>query len=240
MTQTKSIALSSVTISTIVTLAISLLTCCECVAGADYSAHGTTVINYQSQTNLFNTGQGTLPFLVEHPPANQANSVQTNSTQNITTQTSGQSALTLLSMPPVVAPTDESLPQNNTDTEAGNAEFQSVNQPSITELADTLQWTILLLTAVVAAAIAVHRLTKHKQNPKSNHRMEYQGCLPVRGQFSMHLVSITDRQFLVTTDRSGVKTVTTLNDWDQFSAPIEPSLDEQFPELSMESKTHHG
>ncbi|MEP3482269.1 MAG: hypothetical protein ABJZ55_23700 [Fuerstiella sp.] len=227
--------MSNVTVPVIVALVVSLLTCCECVAVSDHSAHGTAVINYQSQTNLFKTGQGTVPFLVEQTPATQTNSIQTK-----TPPATNQPALTLLSMAPAVAQSEESQLENSTGVETSDDNLQSVNQPSITELADTLQWTILLLTAVVAAVMGIHRLTKQKQKAQSNHRMEYQGCLPVRGQFSMHLVTIIDRQFLVTTDRSGVKTVNALNDWDQFSAPVDPSLDDQFPELSMESKTHHG
>lgn len=228
--------MAQATIPVIVALAMSLLTCCERIAAADQSASGGAVIDYRSQTDLFRTGQGTTPFLVEQAVPNQ-----TSPAQRPLSQTAAKPSLTLMSLAPVGLQADRTPLTKEAEEPADASEFQSLSQPSITDLADTLQWTILLLTAVAAGVIGVHRLTKHKQKTQSSHRMEYQGCLPVRGQFSMHLVTIIDRQFLVTTDRSGVKTVNALSEWDQFTAPIDPSVDDQFPELSIESMPrHHG
>lgn len=242
MTQAKTAFTTYTAIIVIAASVVNLWGCCECASAADQPAGSATVINYQSQTHLFPAGQGTAPFLVEQKTTNK-----TTATAKSKPSVAPKYYPTLLSMAPVGIASDETVesatnPLATQDTASSDTdEFQLNNQPSITDLADTLQWSILLMTAVAAAVMGVHRLTKNKQKTQVSQRMEYQGCLPVRGQFSMHLVTIIDRQFLVTTDRTGVKNVNALSEWDQFSTPIDQSEDDQFPDLSMEAKSrHHG
>ena len=243
--QSKAAFMNQSTAVVVVVLA-SLMTCCNAVKGTDAAASdaaasgaaasGGSVISYQSQTDLFPVGQRSIPFLIEHSEPSKANPPVSESAEP---ETRPFLSLMSLSSPAVQAVADSEGSQGEPPVPA--KELQAVNQPSIADLADTLQWTILLLSAVVAGVIGVHRMAKHKQKPKFSERMEYQGCLPIRGQFSMHLVTIANRQFLVTTDRSGVKNVNSLNDWDQFSTPVDPTADDQFPAPSMELEPgHHG
>lgn len=220
----------------VVASVMGLLAFCQRVASADESTQRVRIINYQTQTDLFVAEQGTTPFLVKQANGNKSNPIVSTQSQLMATP-----SFMLMSLAPGSSKDASASLAMKTEQAASAPQLTSMTQPSIADLADTLQWTILLLTAVVAAVIGVHRFTKQRQKPHSSHRMEYQGCLPVRGQFSMHLVTIIDRQFLVTTDRSGVKTVNALSEWDQFTAPIDLSEDDQLTQFSVESKPrHHG
>lgn len=230
------------TLTKAIALMVGMLVSCVSSCAATEAVDLQQPVIYQSQQNIFGHRSDSQPFLVD-----QTRKPIIKSTKSVSTGPVQDFSLPLMSMPsgqPQTASDDKSEASTKPPEVASNeakADIAAASQPSITELADTLQWTILFLTAIVGIALGVHRLTKNKQQTKQNHRMEYQGSLPIRGQFSMHLVRIIDRQFLVTTDRTGVKTVNALNEWDQFTAPIDLSGDDQFPDPQVDSKPrHHG
>lgn len=209
--------------------------CCS-VCAATEPVDQLNAFRYQSQQNLFDRGQSIQPFLVDQSRTQSASTATTRSED-----VASSYSLPLMSISSGKEADDLATTTQTTQPTNSTQGFTPPSQPSITELTDTLQWTILLLTAAAAIVIGIHRFTKNKHQTERNLRMEYQGSLPIRGQFSMHLVRIVDRQFLVTTDRSGVKTVNALNEWDQFTAPIDLSGDDDFPEPQMDSKPlHHG
>lgn len=192
-------------------------------------------IGYRCQSQLFCPNVEPAPLVVARTDSPEHEDVT-------------RSLFPVLSLKPAGSPS-----QTGTDAAAAVDETDSTdsqplnhNQPSLTDLADTLQWTILLLAGSATVVIGVHRFSKQKHARKTTAQMEYQGSLPVRGQFSAHLISVSNRQFLVTTDRTGVKTVNALNEWDQFTAPVDLSPDDalfsdQLSQASADLKTnHHG
>lgn len=88
---------------------------------------------------------------------------------------------------------------------------------TLLQFIDVFQWVLLVMILAVAAAFSIRKWKLGGNFKADNDLMEHVATLPVRNLFQAHLLRVGDRKFLVTTDRSGVRTVDAVNAWDEFS-----------------------
>lgn len=88
---------------------------------------------------------------------------------------------------------------------------------------EIMQWTVAVLLIAVLAALTLRKFGRGKLLPMSNSAISHVATLPIKNHFQAHLLEVGKHTFLVTTDRSGVKTVNQINCWQDFDTPIDES-----------------
>lgn len=96
----------------------------------------------------------------------------------------------------------------------------SSDDSSLTQLIEMLQWTVGVMLVAVVAAFSLRKYARGTSATKTNSQISHLATLPVRHHFQAHLIEIAGQRFLVTTDRSGVKTVNPVTGWGDFEAPV--------------------
>jgi hypothetical protein len=94
------------------------------------------------------------------------------------------------------------------------------DESQMIQIVEILQWTIVVLLVAVVAVIAIKKYSRGKLLPGQNSAIAYIATLPVKNHFQAHLLEIGSQKFLVTTDRSGVKTVNQINSWQDFDNQV--------------------
>ena len=97
------------------------------------------------------------------------------------------------------------------------------DQSNLVQFIEILQWTIVVLLIAVVAALTLRKYQRAGQPAARNSVITHLATLPVRNHFQAHLLEIGTQKFLVTTDRSGVKTVNPITRWEDFEVPVEDS-----------------
>lgn len=85
---------------------------------------------------------------------------------------------------------------------------------------EVMQWTVLVLIMAVVGVIGLKKYGRGNLIAPQNSAISLLATLPVKNFFQAHLLQIGSQKFLVTTDRSGVKTVNPINAWDDLDSPV--------------------
>jgi hypothetical protein len=83
-----------------------------------------------------------------------------------------------------------------------------------------LQWVLIVMMVAVGAAFGMRRWRRGAPAPHAPSTITLVASLPVRNLFQAHLLETGGQRFLITTDRTGVKTVSAVASWDDLEAPV--------------------
>ena len=122
--------------------------------------------------------------------------------------------------PPVTAADSESTTQTDLSTMADFASQLPEEQVNLLQIIEIMQWTVVVLMIAVVAVVALKKYKGNGPVSGSSAEITHLATLPVRNHFQAHLLAIGRQQFLVTTDRSGVKTVNPITRWEDFANPV--------------------
>jgi len=103
------------------------------------------------------------------------------------------------------------------------AEFASQlpdDESSLVPFVEVLQWTVVVLLIAVVAVLTLKKYGKPGSFPTRSSVIAHLGTLPVKNHFQAHVLEVGSQKFLVTTDRTGVKTVNAIASWDEFDATL--------------------
>lgn len=90
------------------------------------------------------------------------------------------------------------------------------------QIVEITQWTIVVLLVAVVAALAVRKYSRGQLlAAQGDCDITHLASKSVRNYFQAHLIDVCSQRFLVTTDRSGVRTVNPLSRWEEFSHAVE-------------------
>lgn len=88
------------------------------------------------------------------------------------------------------------------------------------QFVEVMQWTVMVLLIAVVVVIGIKKYGRGNLVAPRNTDIAHLATLPVKNFFQAHLLQIGSQKFLVTTDRSGVKTVNPLNAWDDLDSQV--------------------
>ncbi|MEZ6123455.1 MAG: hypothetical protein R3C49_09805 [Planctomycetaceae bacterium] len=107
-------------------------------------------------------------------------------------------------------------------------------QVSLIQFIEILQWTVVVLLVAVLGVLGLKKWHSGSVLPMPAAQMKHLATLPVRNQFQAHLLQVGNTQFLITTDRTGVKTVSEITQWDTVDSSEQTSDEEPVSELSFQ------
>lgn len=90
---------------------------------------------------------------------------------------------------------------------------------------EVMQWTVLVLIIAVVGVVGLKKYGRGKLLTPQNSSIAHLATLPVKNFFQAHLLQIGSQKFLVTTDRTGVKTVNPINAWDDLDTSVADEQD---------------
>ena len=96
-------------------------------------------------------------------------------------------------------------------------------QLPVEQLVKAGHWFFMTLLGAVAAALLVKWWRTARTSALAAGEMEHLGTLPISNQFRVHLLKIGSTQFLITTDRGGVRTVNPVSSWEGLDTPVDLS-----------------
>lgn len=86
---------------------------------------------------------------------------------------------------------------------------------------EVMQWTVVVLLIAVVAVLALKKYGQGNLVAPKNSAIAHLATLPIKNHFQAHLLQIGTQKFLVTTDKSGVKTVNPIADWEDYDTPVQ-------------------
>jgi hypothetical protein len=89
------------------------------------------------------------------------------------------------------------------------------------QIVEALQWTVAVLALAVLATLIMKKYRQPRPASGISPDIRHVATIPVKNVFQAHLLEIQGQQFLVTTDRNGVKTVTPVARWNDFESPLD-------------------
>ncbi len=100
------------------------------------------------------------------------------------------------------------------------------DESHLVQFVEVLQWTMVVALLAVFAVMAIKKYSRPGgMIPTRSSAIAHLGTLPVKNHFQAHLLEIGNQRFLVTTDRTGVKTVNPINSWQDFDTPVQETHD---------------
>lgn len=85
---------------------------------------------------------------------------------------------------------------------------------------EVMQWTVVVLLIAVVAVLAIKKYGQGNLAAPKNSAIAHLATLPLKNHFQAHLIQIGTQKFLVTTDKSGVKTVNPIAAWEDYDTPV--------------------
>lgn len=111
--------------------------------------------------------------------------------------------------------------RTRTDPLALDSTSDASSGGNLMQIVDALQWTVAVLALAVVATLIIKKYKHQAPGSGSSPDIRHLATIPIRNVFQAHLLEIQGQQFLVTTDRNGVKTVTPVSRWDDFETPVD-------------------
>lgn len=97
------------------------------------------------------------------------------------------------------------------------------NESGLQPFMDVMQWTVVVMMIAVGAVFGIKKYGRRMLPSGINSAITHRATLQIRNHFQAHLLEIGRQRFLVTTDRSGVKTVNPITSWEDFESPVSDS-----------------
>ena len=94
-------------------------------------------------------------------------------------------------------------------------------QLPVEQLVNAGHWFFMTMLGAVAAAMLIKWWRTARTSALAAGEMEHLGTLPISNQFRVHLLKIGSTQFLITTDRGGVRTVNPVSSWEGLDTPVD-------------------